>query len=216
MTTRPLNSTTSFDKAIEIAKRMGMKEEGEFGTYQIPPFSFAPKKIEHLSQLNLRSMQIKQVPVAVVIFNWTHKYDKGTGATTTVTERRTVLSLWELRDMEKVMEEFRDAELISIKISTLNPDFVYLSRPNYFEKDDSILNTRRYHLSQAYSAQKEELFPQHYRGYPSDSEDYAYTTEDIVDDNGEVDVIGKVEVYEDQGITLVVPYGSYVTTDIRD
>jgi len=146
-----------------------------------------------------------------VVFTWTQMTDRGNGMRRMVTERRPCLSAVELLRMKDKINEFKDGTLVEVIVTSLNPDFIYLGMPNYHRDENDPTRSRELHTTQAYSTQKKRVEDGNGIYYWDADEDY-----DIDDSEAFIDPIGTVEKNEQLGITIVVPYGSYIWTDIRD
>ncbi len=157
--------------------------------------------VDHLSSEMLVELQEKQSLVAMVKYTFENMYDKGLGLKETVTVYRSCISRCELDEIESELSVLPKFELQCVYVGTLDKDAVYLTIPNYYlggNLSPDVRTTRFFHVSTAYSAQKNAVYP-----------DGCYSDWERLDchDDGRIDLFGTIEQIDGFGKRIVIPYG---------
>ena len=196
-------TTKDVNKAIERASDMGMKQNGYFGTFKLPFYTFMPLRVEHLSSLHMQWLQKMQLPVAAIIYTYKKVLDVCVGPKV-ITEVRTCISIDEMEKVVGMVAELENGCIESVVISPLMEDAIYFSVPNYSERSISrSWGTPRFHQTNSYNCQAELLNSSFGDLKPSEDFDNPY-----VNGGDNIHPMGNVYVEEKSGMTVVIPFST--------
>lgn len=195
----------NIEKGLCYAERAGLPEDGyHFGAFKVDDFTKLPKRIEHLTTLELQWLQHRQHAIAAVRFSYDNIPDPAAGAIIRQVEVRTCISLSELRLIPSLLDKYKNVEIDTVLVSPLHRDMIYFTVPNYM----SIMTSAKmgacdFHLSNSYSSQCSQL---------------GVNVADLLSES-ECDALKGAETFNPVGsictmpgmeIEVVIPYGSTV------
>tara|TARA_B100002049_G_C16085590_1_gene379385 strand:+ start:16529 stop:17143 length:615 start_codon:yes stop_codon:yes gene_type:complete len=198
-------TATTFDRGLYLADYAGMPEGGyHFGTFKVDKFTEKPKRIEHLSSLQLQWLQLRGHPIAAVRFSYDNIPDPAAGTVVRQVEVRTCISVSELRSIPSLLTKYSNVEIDTVVISPLYRDVIYLTVPNYSKRMTSAkMGARDFHRANAYSSQCKELGVRVANLTTEEHEDALKGAESF-------DPVGSNCTMPGMDLEVVIPYGSTI------